>query len=102
MIPAGRQRRFLLWLLALSGAALVLAASIAHFRPGPETASTAEAEQRLRREARRERTPLREIQCVRAAGLPRSFDCFAEGNDDLHLVYHVVIRRDGSLEVRRP
>jgi len=59
-------------------------------------------ERRLEREARRQGLQPHAVQCVRAEDLPRSFDCFVEGADDLHLAYRVTVARDGALVVRAP
>jgi hypothetical protein len=61
-----------------------------------------DVERRLAREARRQGMNVHAVQCVRAQGLPRSFDCFVEGADDLHLAYRVTVARDGDLDVRAP
>ena len=61
-----------------------------------EEISTVEAARSVSREARREHVTLRHAECARSEqGLPRSFICFAEGPNDMHLAYRVSIRSDG-------
>jgi len=88
-------------LLAAAAATLAIVLT-ASDRDGGDVVSVRYVERRLVQEARRERTPLHSARCVRAQRLPRSFDCFAEGADDLHLAYRVRVARDGELVIRAP
>jgi hypothetical protein len=67
-----------------------------------QVVSTTEAEQKLRAQARRDQMPVSHVRCVRAKHLPDSFDCFVEGQDDLHLAYRVTVQPNGKLIVRPP
>lgn len=69
---------------------------------GGDAVSAEAVERALRREARREHEPLAHIECVRSEELPRSFSCFAEGPDDLHVAYRVLLRHDGTLDIQLP
>lgn len=84
---------------ALQGAtALGLGLALASCSHTVSAISTREAEQKFRREARHERLGLSEIECARSEeGFPRSFVCFAEAANLMHVVARVTIRKDGSV-----
>lgn len=84
-------------LLVVAGALVLVSCG-----SGEQVISTNEAEHKLRAEARRERQTVTHVQCVRATHLPRSFDCFVEGPDDMHLAYRVTVQRSGELVIRPP
>jgi hypothetical protein len=91
----------LLVALFVSGA-VVLLGLIVDGRKADNEVSARYVERGLLREARRQRTPLREVRCFRDKGLPRSFTCLTEGADDLNLAYAVRVLPDGSLDIRAP
>ena len=67
-----------------------------------DAVSAGYVERRVTKEVRIEGEPVRAVQCVRAEGLPRSFECFVEGPYDLHLAYRVTVPPRGRLVVRAP
>jgi hypothetical protein len=92
-------------LVVALGAALG-AIGLAALLRGPEHSddlvTTREAAKRLKQEAQRQRISVYRVRCVRVDHLRRSFDCFTEGADDLHLAYRVTVDPDGRLVVRPP
>jgi hypothetical protein len=87
----------------LVGASTLGIAVVAITAGAPEPPpSERSVERRLRSLAEEGRFPLHEVLCERDEVLPRTFVCFVEGPDDLHLAWKVRWLHDGELSVRRP
>lgn len=98
----GDASRLVWWAAVLGAAGFAVAAVLLIDRRNEAPVPNKLVEQRLSAEKRREGTPLHDVYCVRFQALPRSFDCFGEGSDDIHAAYRVTVRPDGQLELRIP
>lgn len=89
------------WLVLLGALGLAAVTLLIGHRREPAV-PTDVVEQKLSRQVRLEGRPLRGVYCVRSQRLPRAFDCFGEGGDDIQTAYRVTVRPDGTLELRIP
>lgn len=86
----------------LLGALGLAAATLLIDRRSEPAVPTELVEQKLSGQVRLEGRPLRGVYCVRSERLPRAFDCFGEGGDDIQTAYRVTVRPDGSSSFGSP